>query len=189
MISWARIPAEVSRDPGCGGVVVFCRAANGTDEPGPQPYRGSPPGRSRPQPSLGQAIGVAAPAAQRRQVFDIDVDEPGRGLGLEGDGRRLLRVRRADRTWRLRQRCTPLRDSCGLRQRRIASTMSSSGRARLRRSSTIRASSQAVIGVARRCGRVERSATSGRAFQRATVRGWIPSSRASAAREAVLCWI
>ena len=36
-------------------------------------------------------IGVAAPAAQRRQVFDIDVDEPGRGLGLEGDRRRLLR--------------------------------------------------------------------------------------------------
>jgi hypothetical protein len=29
----------------------------------------------------------------------------------------------------------------------------------------------------------------GRAFQRATVRGWMPSSRASAAREAVLCWI
>ena len=81
----------------------------------------------------------------------------------------------------------------------VASTMSSSGRARLRGpsahgldpwgSSTIRASSQAVIGVARRCGRVERSATSGRAFQRATVRGWIPSSRASAAGEAVLCWI
>ena len=46
-----------------------------------------------------------------------------------------------------------------------------------------------LIGVARRCGRVERSATSGRAFQRATVRGWIPSSRASAACEAVLCWI
>jgi hypothetical protein len=34
-------------------------------------------------------IGVAAPAAQRRQVFGIDVDEPGRGVGLEGDGRRL----------------------------------------------------------------------------------------------------
>jgi hypothetical protein len=36
-------------------------------------------------------IGVAAPAAQRRQVFDIDVDEAGWAIGLEGDGRRLLR--------------------------------------------------------------------------------------------------
>ena len=35
-------------------------------------------------------IGVAAPAAQRRQVFDVDVDGPGRGVGLEGDGRRLV---------------------------------------------------------------------------------------------------
>jgi hypothetical protein len=88
-----------------------------------------------------------------------------------------------------KHRWTPLRDSWGLRQRRIASTMSSSGSTRLRRSSTIRASSQVVIGVARRCGRVERSATSPRAFQRATVRGWMPSSRASAACEAALCWM
>jgi hypothetical protein len=42
-----------------------------------------------------------------------------------------------------------------------------------------------LIAVASRCGRVDPSATSGRAFQRATVRGWMPSSRASAAREAV----
>jgi hypothetical protein len=40
---------------------------------------------------LGQAIGVAAAAAQWRQVFDIDVDEAGRCLGLEDGGRRLLR--------------------------------------------------------------------------------------------------
>ena len=41
--------------------------------------------------TIDRDIGVAAPAAQRRQIFDIDVDEPRRGLGLEGDGRRLLR--------------------------------------------------------------------------------------------------
>jgi hypothetical protein len=83
----------------------------------------------------------------------------------------------------------PLRDRLGLRQRRIASTMSSSGSARLWRSSTIKASSHSLIAVASRCGRVDRSATSGRVFQRATVRGWMPSSRASAAGEAVLFWI
>jgi hypothetical protein len=66
----------------------------------------------------------------------------------------------------------PLRDRLGLRQRRIAST--------------IKASSHSPIEVASRCGRVDRSAPSGRAFQRATVRGWTPSSRASAAWEAVL---
>ena len=32
-------------------------------------------------------IGVTAAAVERRQVFDIDVDEPGRGVGLEGGGR------------------------------------------------------------------------------------------------------
>jgi hypothetical protein len=82
-----------------------------------------------------------------------------------------------------------LRDSAGLTQRRIASVMSSSGKARLRRSSTIRASSQSVIVVASRCGRVERSSSSARAFQRATVRLWMPSSRASAPIEARLCWM
>jgi hypothetical protein len=98
-------------------------------------------------------------------------------------------VRRAERLWRLRQRWMPLRDSCGLMQRRIASTMSSSGSARLRRSSRIRASSQSLIVVTKRCGRVERSVTSGRARQRATVRRWMPSSRASVSVEAVLFWI
>jgi hypothetical protein len=61
----------------------------------------------------------------------------------------------------------PLRDSCGLTQRRIASTMSSSGSTRLRRSSRISTASQSLIAVARRCRRVERSATSWRARQRA----------------------
>ncbi len=36
-------------------------------------------------------IGVAAPAIEWRQVFDIDVDEAGRGIGVESDGRRRLR--------------------------------------------------------------------------------------------------
>ena len=58
---------------------------------------------------------------------------------------------------RCKQRWMALRDSAGLTQRRIASTMSSSGKARLRRSSTIRASSQCVRDVSSRCGRVERS--------------------------------
>jgi hypothetical protein len=35
MIPEARIPVEVSRDPGRGGVVVFCRATNRTYEPCP----------------------------------------------------------------------------------------------------------------------------------------------------------
>ncbi|NHH97571.1 hypothetical protein DYY66_1223 [Candidatus Nitrosotalea sp. FS] len=35
-------------------------------------------------------IGVASLAAERRQVFDVDVDEAGRGLGFEGQGGRLL---------------------------------------------------------------------------------------------------
>jgi hypothetical protein len=42
-----------------------------------------------------------------------------------------------------------------------------------------------VEGVVGSTGRRHR----GGLFQRATVRGWMPSSRASAAREAVLCWI
>ena len=33
-------------------------------------------------------IGVAAAAAQRRQVFDIDMDKAGRGLAVEGEGGR-----------------------------------------------------------------------------------------------------
>jgi hypothetical protein len=36
-------------------------------------------------------IGVAAPAVEWRPVSDIDRDEAGWGIGLEGDGRRLLR--------------------------------------------------------------------------------------------------
>ena len=79
-----------------------------------------------------------------------------------------------------------LRDSLGLTQRRMASAMSSSGRARLRRRSTIKASSQSVRVVASRCGRVDRSSTWSRAFQRATVRLWMPSSRARALFEAML---
>jgi hypothetical protein len=36
--------------------------------------------------------------------------EAGRGVGLEDGGRCLLRVKRADRRWRLRQRWMALRD-------------------------------------------------------------------------------
>jgi hypothetical protein len=101
----------------------------------------------------------------------------------------LAGARRAEMPCRCKQRWMALRDSAGLTQRRIASVMSSSGKARLRRSSTIRASSQSVIIVASRCGRVERSRSSVRAFHRATVRLWMPSSRASAPVGALLCWI
>jgi hypothetical protein len=41
--------------------------------------------------TIDRDIGVAAPAVEWRQVFDIDVDKTGRDIGLEGDGRRLLR--------------------------------------------------------------------------------------------------
>jgi len=41
--------------------------------------------------AIDRDIGVAAATSQRRQVFDIDMDEAGRGVGLEGDGRRGLR--------------------------------------------------------------------------------------------------
>jgi hypothetical protein len=36
-------------------------------------------------------IGVAALEVERRQVFEIDMDEARRSVGLEGDGVRLLR--------------------------------------------------------------------------------------------------
>jgi hypothetical protein len=105
-------------------------------------------------------IGVAAPATQRRQVFDIDVDEAGGSVGVEGGGRRRLRREPGRQAVPLQAAVNALRDSLGLRQRRMASTMSSSGRARLRRNSTIRPSSHSLIVVASRCGRVDRSATS-----------------------------
>jgi len=40
--------------------------------------------------AIDRDIGVAAAPAQGRQVFDIDMDEAGRVVGLEGDSRRLL---------------------------------------------------------------------------------------------------
>ena len=40
--------------------------------------------------AIDRDIGVATPVAQRRQVFDIDMNEAGRGVGLESDGRRGL---------------------------------------------------------------------------------------------------
>ena len=42
--------------------------------------------------SVDRDIGVAAPAVKGRQVFDVDVDETGRRIGVEGDGWRLFRV-------------------------------------------------------------------------------------------------
>jgi transposase len=130
--------------------------------------------------------GSGEPPAVEWQVFDIDVDKTGGTSVWKRTAGAFCGVRRAERPCRCRQRWMPLRDSLGLRQRRMASRMSSSGRARPRRSATIKPSSHAVIVVASRCGRVERSATSWQPFQRATVRLWRPSSRASALLEALL---
>ena len=49
-------------------------------------------------------IGVAAAAVERRQVFDVDMDKPGRRLGVEGGRRGFCGVRRAEMPWRCRQR-------------------------------------------------------------------------------------
>src|SRR6516162_8024061 len=120
--------------------------------------------------AIDRDIGVAAPAAERRQVFDIDVDKAGRRVGSESGGRCLVggeaggeivphqaAVDSAARQLRVDAAAHRF-DDVVERQREV------------RRSSTISASSQSVTTVARRCGRVERSATSWRARQRATVR-------------------
>jgi hypothetical protein len=67
--------------------------------------------------------------------------------------------------------------------------MSSRESAKRVRSSTAIASSSAAKPVARVCGVAARSATSWRFFQRRTVVWLMPSSRASAAAPAGLCWI
>ena len=85
-------------------------------------------------------VGVTAAAVERRQVLDVDVNEAGRGVGVKGHRRGFLGGEAGRDPVRCRQRWMGLRDSSGLRQRRIASTMSSSGKARPRRSSTTRAS-------------------------------------------------
>ena len=49
-------------------------------------------------------ISIRAPAIERWQIFEIDMDEAGRGFGLEGDGGCLSGSMRAESWWRLRQR-------------------------------------------------------------------------------------
>jgi hypothetical protein len=147
-------------------------------------------------------IGIAAAAVERQQVFDVDVDKARWGIGVKGHRRGFVAgqagrdpvplqaaVGGAARQLGIEAAVGGAARQLGIEQRRIASTMSSSGKARLRRSSTTRASSHRVSEVFSRCGRVERSVTSGRAFQRATVRLWMPSSRAKTALEAWLFWM
>ncbi len=134
-------------------------------------------------------IGVTAAPVERRQVFDVDVDEPGRRLGVKGGGRRfVLGVAGGE--------AVPLQAAVdgAARQPGIDAAPHRLGdvverQRQLRRSSITKASSQSVKAGFKRCGRVDRSTTSRRPFHRATVRLWMPSSRASAAIEALLFWI
>ena len=139
--------------------------------------------------AIDRDIGVAPLARQRRQVFDVDMDKPGRRIGLEGGRRRLLRghpggqavalqaaVHAAAR--QLRVDAAPHRlDDVVERQRQAAAQLEDQG----------------FFPIADRGGQPMRPGRAigdlWRAFQRATVRGWMPSSRANTALEAVLCWI
>jgi hypothetical protein len=116
-------------------------------------------------------IGVAAAAVERRQVFDIEMDKAGRGIGMEGGGRGFLPGQAGRNAVPLQAAVDGAARQFGVdaaphrlddvveRQRQAAAQFGD------------RASSHSVIVVARRCGRVDRSTISRRLFHRATVRG------------------
>ena len=134
-------------------------------------------------------IGVGAAAIERRQVFDIDVDEAGWRIGLKGNGRSFFGREATGDPVALQAPVNSAARQRGIdaAPHRLGDVVERQGEAAPQLDD--QGFFPCVRLVLRRCGRVERSATFWRARQRATVRLWMPSSRASAALLAWLFWM
>ena len=146
-------------------------------------------GRWRPRLSAGAGSGIAAAAVERRQAFDIDVNEAGLGYRSQRQGRGLFRGSGERKAMPLKAAVDgaarqPRVDAA---PRRLGDVVERQGEAAAQLDNQGFFPWRQAGVEAMWAGRA--MATSWRARQRATVRLWMPSSRASAALLAWLFWM